>query len=73
MHWYDSNLWTYHKEITNYDWKMYMKEKIRLKKIDKMTVTDHNSIGGAIMVISVFSYGLSGLVSLCVFNQTNQI
>jgi hypothetical protein len=28
MHWYDSNLWTYHKEITNYDWKMYMKEKI---------------------------------------------
>jgi hypothetical protein len=29
MHWYDSNLWTYHKEITNYDWKMYMKEKIR--------------------------------------------
>jgi aspartate carbamoyltransferase regulatory subunit len=53
---------------------MYMKEKIRLKKIDKMTVTDHNSIGGAIMVISVFSYGhLPGLVSLCVFNQTNQI
>jgi aspartate carbamoyltransferase regulatory subunit len=53
---------------------MYMKEKIRLKKIDKMTVTDHNSIDGAIMVISVFSYGhLSGLVSLCVFNQTNQI
>ena len=51
-----------------------MKEKIRLKKIDKMTVTDHNSIDGAIMVISVFSYGhLSGLVSLCVFNQTNQI
>jgi hypothetical protein len=46
MHWYDSNIWTYHKEITNYNWKMYMKEKIRLKKIDKMTVTDHNSIDG---------------------------
>ena len=38
MHLYDSNLWTYHKEITNYDWKMYMKEKIQLKKIAKMTV-----------------------------------
>jgi hypothetical protein len=37
----DSNLWTYHKEITNYDWKMYMKEKIRLKKIAKMTVTEN--------------------------------
>jgi hypothetical protein len=24
MHWYDSNLWTYHKEITNYDWKIMM-------------------------------------------------
>ena len=23
MHWYDSNLWTCHKEITNYDWNMY--------------------------------------------------
>jgi hypothetical protein len=23
MHWYDSNRRTYHKEITNYDWKMY--------------------------------------------------
>jgi hypothetical protein len=41
MHWYDSNLWTYHKEITNYDWKMYMKEKIQLKKIAKMTVTEN--------------------------------
>ena len=37
----DSNLWTYHKEITNYDWKMYIKEKIRLKKIAKMTVTEN--------------------------------
>ena len=43
MHWYDSNLWTYHKEITNYDCKMYMKEKIRFKKIAKMTVTDPSS------------------------------
>ena len=41
MHWYDSNLWTYHKEITNYDWKMYMKEKIRFKHIGKMTVTEN--------------------------------
>ena len=41
MHWYDSNLWTYHKEITNYDWKMYMKEKIRFKKIGKVTVTEN--------------------------------
>ena len=41
MHWYDSNLWIYHKEITNYDWKMYMKEKIRFKKIAKMTVTEN--------------------------------
>jgi hypothetical protein len=38
-----NNLWTFHKEITNYDCKMYMKEKIRLKKMPKMTVTDHNS------------------------------
>ena len=45
MHWYDSNLWTYHKEITNYDWKMYMKEKIRLKKILKMTVTKNWDYG----------------------------
>jgi hypothetical protein len=37
----DSNLLTYHKEITNYDWKMYMKEKIRFKKIAKMTVTEN--------------------------------
>ena len=43
MHYYDSNLWTFHKEITYYDWKMYMKEKIRFKKITKMTVIDHNS------------------------------
>jgi hypothetical protein len=41
MHWYDSNLWTYHKEITNYDWKMYMKEKKRFKKIAKMTVNEN--------------------------------
>ena len=41
MHWYDSNIWTYHKEITNYDWKMYMKEKIRFKKIAKVTVTEN--------------------------------
>ena len=43
MHWYDSKLWTYHKEITNYDWKMYMKVKIRLKKIAKMTATENLS------------------------------
>jgi hypothetical protein len=41
MRWYDSNLWTYHKEITNYDWKMCMKEKIRFWKIAKMTVTEN--------------------------------
>jgi hypothetical protein len=41
MHWYNSNLWTYHKEITNYDWKMYMKENIWFKKIAKMTVTEN--------------------------------
>ena len=45
MHWYDSNLWTYHKEITNYDWKMYMKEKIRFKKIAKMAVTENWDYG----------------------------
>jgi hypothetical protein len=33
-----------------------MKEKIRFKKIAKMTITE-NFIGGAITVISVFSYG----------------
>jgi hypothetical protein len=40
MHWYDSNLWTYHKEITNYDWKMYMKEKIVYisKRFDRFTM-----------------------------------
>jgi hypothetical protein len=38
---HDSNIWTYHKEITNYDWKMYMKEKIWFKKIAKMTVTEN--------------------------------
>jgi hypothetical protein len=32
MHWYDSNLWTYHKEITNYDWKnVYERENPILK------------------------------------------
>jgi hypothetical protein len=41
MHWYDSNLWTYHKEIINYDWKMYMKDKIRFKQIAKMTLTEN--------------------------------
>jgi len=35
---------------------MYMKEKIRFKKIAKMTIAE-NFIGGAITVISVFSYG----------------
>jgi hypothetical protein len=34
MHWYDSNLWTYHKEITNYDWK-----------IAKMTVAENWDYG----------------------------
>jgi hypothetical protein len=45
------NLWTFHKEITNYDWKMYMKEKIRFKKIAKMTVTDHNCFGVRIVFV----------------------
>ena len=31
-----------HLYEANYDWKMYMKEKIRFQKIAKMTVTDHN-------------------------------
>ena len=56
MHWYDSNLWTYHKEITNYDWKMYMKEKIRLKKIAKMTVTE-NWDDGYLSKKIMISYG----------------
>jgi hypothetical protein len=33
-----------------------MKEKIRFKKIAKMTIAE-NVIGGGITVISVFSYG----------------
>jgi hypothetical protein len=45
MHWYDSILWTYHKDMTNYNWKMYMKEKIRFKKIAKMTVTENWDYG----------------------------
>ena len=36
-----------------------MKEKIRLKKIAKMTITE-NFIDGAITVILVFSYGHLG-------------
>jgi hypothetical protein len=35
MHWYDSNLWTYHKEITNYDWKnVYERENPHSKMAD---------------------------------------
>jgi hypothetical protein len=43
-----TNLFSFHKEITNYDWKMHMKENIRLKKSFKMTVTYNKD---------VFSYG----------------
>jgi hypothetical protein len=51
-----------------------MKEKIRFKKIAKMTIAE-NFIGGAITVISVFSYGhlsdfLKSDFMVMVFNTT---
>jgi hypothetical protein len=43
--WYDSNLWTYHKEITNYNWKMYMKENLIFEKTNiKWNITNNNLI-----------------------------
>ena len=51
-HWHDNNPWTHHKEITNHDWKMHMKEKIRFQKSLRWPL-----LKTEMTVIAVFSYG----------------